>query len=144
MSDPKFPTTNANLLGHQIPKTADRLVNFRPTMPPLSTNPAKWMFERLIESIVEFEKRLDQTQEIGARLVNFGEREAIHINDVGYHGPHLVVFYGTNLDGHPVELLQHVTQVSVLLVAVPKEHERPRRIGFELQRKLEPEEKSVE
>lgn len=106
-------------------------------LPDSTVNPAKWMHERLVRSIVNFEEALDETQEIGARLVNFSEREPIHINDVGYWGPDLVIFYGTNADGHPVELLQHVTQVSVLLVALPKEHEQPRRIGFELQSKLE-------
>jgi Family of unknown function (DUF6173) len=108
-------------------------------LPDSTVNPAKWMHERLVKSIIEFEEALDETQEIGARLVNFGEREPIHINDVGYWGPDLVIFYGTNADKRPVELLQHVTQVSVLLVAMPKEHEQARRIGFELQKKLEPE-----
>jgi hypothetical protein len=39
-------------------------------------------------------------------------------------------------DGKPMELYQHITQVSVLLVAVPKESDKPRRIGFALTRTL--------
>lgn len=109
-----------------------------PKIPDFAFNPAKWMHERLVRSIVKFEEGLNEAQEIGARLVNFSEREPIHISDVGYWGPDLVIFYGTNADGRPVELLQHVTQVSVLLVALPKEHAEPRRIGFALQSKLEP------
>ena len=110
--------------------------SFVPTLPDSTVNPAKWMHGRIVQSIVDFEAALDETQEIGARLVNFGEREPIHITDVSYKGPHLVIFHGTNLDGRPVQLLQHVTQVSVLLVALPKEHGTPRRIGYDLKQKL--------
>ena len=75
--------------------------------------------------------------EIGARLVTFGNQEVIHIEDVGYWGPDLLIFYGTNSEGKPQQLLQHQSQVNVLLVAVPKEGPKPRRIGFELISKLE-------
>jgi hypothetical protein len=96
-----------------------------------------WMYERLILSIAKFEEKLDQEHEIGARLVTFGNHEVIHIEDVGYWGPDLVIFYGTSVEGKPLELLQHQSQVNVLLVAVPKGGGKPRRIGFELVKKLE-------
>ena len=35
-----------------------------------------------------------------------------------------------------VELIQHISQVNVLLVALPKEQEEPRRIGFMLEKRL--------
>jgi hypothetical protein len=109
----------------------------RPPLVDLAVNQAKWMHERLVRSIVQFESGLDDQHEIGARLVSFSEREPIHIEDVGFWGPDLIIFDGRNLDGHPVQLLQHVTQISVLLVAVPKAAQEARRIGFELQKKLE-------
>ena len=96
-----------------------------------------WMYERLVRSIAKFEKELDETQEIGARLVTFGNQEVIHIEDVGFWGPDLLIFYGTSSEGKPLQLLQHQSQVNVLLVAVPKEGLRPRRIGFGLVSKLE-------
>ena len=99
-------------------------------------NPAKWTHERIVRSIIDFEKKLDETLEIGLRLVSFSNAEVIHINDVGYWGPDLVIFYGRNSLNHPVELIQHITQVSVLLVAMPKEGEEARRIGFDLEAKL--------
>lgn len=101
-----------------------------------TTNPAKWTYERIVRSIIEFEKDLNQGQEIGARLVSFTDRDVIHIDDVGYWGPDMIMFYGRNVDGNPVQLIQHISQVSVLLVALPKEHETPRRIGFHLEQKL--------
>jgi hypothetical protein len=100
-------------------------------------NPASWMYERLVLSIIEFEKKLDSNSEIGAKLVNFSSNEVISVDNVSYWGPDLVIFIGKNLEGHPVELMQHMTQVNVLLVAVPKQNETPRRIGFILEEGLE-------
>ena len=101
-----------------------------------SGNHAEWMHERIVRSIVDFEKELDGTQEIGARLISFGDKEVIHIDDVGYWGPDLIIFHGKNVDGRPVKLLQHISQISVLLVALPTVHDEPRRIGFELEKRL--------
>jgi hypothetical protein len=98
-------------------------------------NPAKWMFERLAAYIKQFEARLDDQHEIGARLVSFGANLTFHIEDMGYFGPDMIVFYGKNEKGEPVQLIQHTSQLSVLLVAVRKQEERPRRIGFILDEK---------
>lgn len=103
----------------------------------LENNPAKWAHERLVRSIARFEEALDDDKEIGARLVSFTEHETFHIEDVGYWGPDFVTFYGTNLDGNPVELIQHLSQISVLLIALPKESDEPRRIGFAMEERLE-------
>jgi len=78
----------------------------------------------------QFETRLDQEHEIGARLVSFGANLTFHIQDMGYYGPDMIVFYGKNDSGEPVQLIQHVSQLSVLLVAVRKQQPQPRRIGF--------------
>jgi hypothetical protein len=97
--------------------------------PDSRLNPAKWTHERLVKSIISFEEKLDAEHEVGLRLVSFGS-EIIHLDDVGYWGPDLVIFYGVNVDQQSVELIQHVSQTSVLLVAVKKEKEKARRIGF--------------
>lgn len=93
-------------------------------------NPARWMFDRLASYIKQFESRLDEEHEVGARLVSFGANLTFHIEDMGYFGPDMIVFYGKNESGEPVQLIQHTSQLSVLLVAVRKQQERPRRIGF--------------
>jgi len=105
------------------------------SLPVVSRNHAKWAYERLAKSIIRFEKELDDETEIGARLVSFSNKDTFHIEDLGYWGPDFVIFYGSN-DGRPVELIQHISQVSVMLVALPKEKEEPRRIGFSLEEKL--------
>lgn len=98
-------------------------------------NPAEWMYERLKKYIKEFEAQLDDDHEVGAHLVSFGHELTFHIQDMGYHGPDIITFYGKNEKGEDVQLIQHTSQLSVLLVAVRKQHEKPRRIGFLLDQK---------
>lgn len=99
--------------------------------------PAKWMYERVARQIIEFEKKLNNDEEIGGRLVSAPGEGAFHIEDLGYWGPDMLIFYGKNQHGRPVELLQHYSQLNVLLTAIPKEKDEPRRIGFILEARLD-------
>lgn len=98
-------------------------------------NPARWTYERLVKYIKAFEADLDQEHEIGARLVSFGSAVTFHIEDMGYHGPDIISFSGKNDQGETVQLIQHTSQLSVLLVAVKKQQDKARRIGFNLDQK---------
>lgn len=126
-------------LNERLPEPAIDIPSFSSFIDKKKENPAEWMHERIVRSIVDFEKQLDQDHEIGARLVNFGSNTTFHIEDVGYWGPDIIIFYGKSQDGN-VELLQHMSQLSVLLVALKKVHEEPNRIGFKLMEKVEKDE----
>ena len=54
------------------------------------------------------------------------------LSDIGFWNPSLITFRGVTDDGSPVELIQHVTQISVLLMKLPrKDPSKPKRpIGF--------------
>ena len=80
-----------------------------PRIPDSTLNPAKWMHERVVRSINSFEEQLDQEHEVGARLVSFGSEMTFHIENVGYWGPDIIIFYGRGQDGNSVELLQHIS-----------------------------------
>jgi hypothetical protein len=115
-----------------------------PAMPPMSPliskerlNPAEWMYERLVKQIVEFECKLSPDEEIGGRFVTAPRDGAIHIEDIGFWGPDLLIFHGTDFEGRKMQLLQHYSQLSILLCAVPKEQEKARRIGFILEQRLQ-------
>ncbi|MEI7817972.1 MAG: DUF6173 family protein, partial [Desulfuromonadales bacterium] len=97
-----------------------------------ATNPAKWTHKRLATYIQDFESNLDNEHEIGARLVSFGSAITFHIQDIGYYGPDIITFDGLNDAGETVKLIQNISQLSVLLVAMKKLEEKPRRIGFKL------------
>lgn len=102
--------------------------------PPPS--PAKWMFDRLVWYIKRFEQNLDNEHEIGMRLVNFGSGASFHIEAIDCDEPDLFCFYGKDSNGQNVELIQNVSQLNVLLVAMKISSEKPpRRIGFELEKR---------
>ena len=79
-----------------------------------------------------FHKSLDEEHEAGARLVSFGQSVTFHVEDISWWNPSLISFQGKTESGDRVELIQHVTQISVLLVALrrpdPTIAKRP--IGF--------------
>jgi len=107
------------------------------SLPTSTTNPAKWTYERLAKYINDFEKKLDNEHEVGARLVTFGSDTTFHIEDMGYWGPDIICFHGINENQEKIQLIQNISQLSVLLVSMKKLKEKPRRIGFDLSQKIE-------
>lgn len=101
-------------------------------------SPAEWAYERLILYIQKFEEQLDEEQEVAMGFVG-GEAGVLRIEGMGYFDPDIVTFYGTDPTGARTQLVQHVSQLSVLLRALPKqvEQDTPRRIGFQLAQELE-------
>jgi hypothetical protein len=96
-------------------------------------SPAEWAHDRLIMYIRDFESGLDAEQEIAMGFAS-DESGVLRIEGLGYFEPDIFTFYGRAEDGAKTQLIQHVTQLSVTLRAVPKETatEPPRRIGFQL------------
>lgn len=89
------------------------------------------MFETLKAQVKEFESGLTEGEETAAWLANFGSGITVTVTGIGYKHPHLIVLKGEDEQGRSVELLQHVSQVSLLLVPVPvRPDQLPRRIGF--------------
>ena len=99
---------------------------------PKDQNLADEFHRRLIEWINDFHRSLDEEHEVGARLVSFGQAVTFHIDDIGYWNPSLISFQGRTESGESVELIQHVSQISILLVALKRENiNQPKRpIGF--------------
>jgi hypothetical protein len=115
-------------------------INPRISIPPLSqTNPARWTYQKLVECINSLEQSFDDEHEIGARLVSFGSSVTFHLQDMNYYDPNIINFYGKNERGEELQLIQHVSQLSVMLITLKKQIEVPVRIGFNLLRALEEE-----
>jgi len=127
-----------------LPKLPDfgsqvRIPEYR--MPEIPTNPlvvavqanyASEFYKRLMKWITDFDAALDQAHEVGVRLVSFGNSVVFTLQSMGYWNPSLVTFSGVTEDGSPVELIQHVTQINVLLMKLPRtDPSKPKRpIGF--------------
>jgi hypothetical protein len=90
--------------------------------------------KRLMKWINDFDSSLDEEHEVGVRLVNFGQSIVFHLNDMGYWNPFLISFSGITENGQPVELIQHVNQISILLMKLPRrDPEKPKKpIGFNI------------
>lgn len=96
-------------------------------------NMAKTTYNRIAQAIDDFQTALGPKDEVGALLAMFGREVLIHIHDIGFYNPQLIVFYGQTQDGNKVRLVQHQSQVNILLMAVrPLEGQEPRRLGFDL------------
>ena len=76
------------------------------------------MCDRLRQQVAQFEAELTSTEEVGASIAHFGRELTIRLDDVGYHNPGLVIFYGRTLDEDEVRIIQHFSQVSVMLIRV--------------------------
>ena len=127
-------TERGSPTGQQLARQAERLAP-RPGDAPLAGRHAEDVFYRLVAYIREFEANLDHNHELGARMVSFGTSVQFHIVDMGYWNPDIVTFDGLDEAGHRMKLIQNISQLNVLLIAMPKreENSEPRRIGFVLE-----------
>jgi hypothetical protein len=115
----------------EVERRAARRREFVLPIVPKDVTMADTMYDRLMSHIADFQRDLDPEHEVGACLAYFGKEVLIHIESLGYQNPGLIVLYGFDGEGHRVTLLQHMTQVNLLLVALPPlKGEEPRRIGF--------------
>ena len=126
--------TNPDTLaaGQEMPKALQQ--------PVAKKSPAQWAYERIIMYIQNFEKQLDNDHEVGLGLAG-GMTGVIKIEGLGYYDPDIVTYYGMNESGARTQLIQHVSQMNVTLVASPKhiDQPEPNRIGFQLASALDGE-----
>ena len=104
-------------------------------------SPAQWAYERTVLYLKKFEEGLDDNHEIA---MGFAGTDAgvLKIEGMGYFDPDIVTFYGADPAGGRMQLVQHVSQLSVVFRALPKavKTAEPNRIGFKLLADLENDE----
>jgi uncharacterized protein DUF6173 len=122
------------------PKTAEELPlpAGMGEVPVDQKSPAQWAYERLVLYIQKFEETLDGDHEVGMGFAG-GESGVMRIQGIGFFAPDIITFYGSDMTGVKTQLVQHVTQLNVLLRAAPKDAAKPEanRIGFRLAAGLE-------
>lgn len=101
-------------------------------------SPAQWAYERVVLYLKKFEEQLDNEHEAAMGFTG-ADAGVLRIEGMGYFDPDIVTFYGTDPAGGKMQLVQHVSQLNVVLRAVPKavETAEPNRIGFRLAQDLE-------
>lgn len=106
--------------------------------PASQKSPAQWAYERVVLYLKNFEEQLDNEHEVAMGFTG-GDAGVLRIEGMGYFDPDIITFYGSDPAGGRTQLVQHVSQLNVMLRAVPKEIEdaAPNRIGFRLLEDLE-------
>jgi len=106
---------------------------------PEQKSPAQWAYERIVLYIQKFEEGLDGDHEVGLGMTG-SETGMMTIQGMGFFAPDIVTFYGVDPGGAKTQMIQHVTQLNVMLKAARKQHEEPNRIGFQLKEQMEADE----
>ena len=104
--------------------------------PTEQKSPAEWAYERLVLYIQKFEETLDADHEVGMGFAG-SDAGMLHIQGMGFFAPDIITFYGADPSGVKTQLVQHVSQLNVMLKAAPKMNDEPARIGFQMREKLE-------
>lgn len=104
-----------------------------PATPPKPKSEAEWAYERVILYLRNFEAQLDNAHEIALGFTG-SDAGILQIEGLGFYEPDILTFYGIDEEGQKTQLIQHVSQLNVILRAVPKRRaaDPPRRIGFHL------------
>ena len=105
-----------------------------PQPPAEPMGPAQSAYARIAQYIRAFEVQLNSAQEVAMGFTG-SEAGVLRIEGIGFFDPDLITFYGRDEAGQKTQLIQHVSQLSVLLRAAPvADTSAPaRRIGFVLQ-----------
>ncbi len=140
MTQQKQPSAQVAQCDEGAPLTAEQkpLPEAVAETPLEEKSPAQWAYERLILYIQNFEEQLDNEHEVAMGFTG-GDVGVLRIEGIGFFDPDIVTFYGSDTNGAKTQLIQHVSQLNVMLRALPSNESDtpPKRIGFRLAKDLE-------
>ena len=92
---------------------------------------ADFKYEVLREEIEVFQRELSEEYDVMVELTSFGLQMIMQVTNIGYQNPDILFFYGF-CNGQKAQLIQHVSQLNFMLLAIKKEEpkRKPNRIGF--------------
>lgn len=103
-------------------------INIPPS--PIAYSYSDTQFEIIKQYVESFQADLDPEHDVGLLLTHFGQTILMEVTEIGYEYSALMVFKGF-VNGQFATLIQHISQLSFLLTAIPKEPDIPKRkIGF--------------
>ena len=91
---------------------------------------ADLVFRHLMQRVEAFQKGLKEDEEIGLQLANYGLAAQLHIRSIGFQNPNLLEFSGLTIDGNECILVQHLSQLNFMPIALKPVEDKPFRIGF--------------
>lgn len=115
--------------------TENILSSFNATMDEVRTishrmnNPAEFMQERMMQMISHQQTALSPDQELGV-VVTGGSAPAFYLRKIAFSNPDILIFIGRDAENNLIQVMQHHSQMSVAIIAMPKLDEKAYRIGF--------------
>ena len=154
MSQTDIATSAEAMEAHALPRCVETHADGADHAPALpervarqagTRSPAEWAYQRAILYLKKFEEDLDDDHEAAMGFTG-GAAGVLRIRGVGFSAPDLVTFSGEDEHGNRCQLIQHVSQMTILLRAVARPPERPEplRIGFRLARALDEDDGGAE
>jgi hypothetical protein len=103
-------TTDVNEIYNEVPEPVK----------PTGQNLASELYKHLKKRAEDFDNKLDGGQGVGIRLIPSGQSVTFQVTALGYCDPSLIIFAGVTESGLEVQLMQHVSQLNFLLMAMPR------------------------
>ena len=95
------------------------------------TNNAEYMAKVIGQRIVDFQSTLSAVQDVALQIIQFNNSITLYVTKVSHLGLGLIVFQGSDSANNPCEIVQHISQINVLMAIVSKPADIPhRKIGF--------------
>lgn len=95
------------------------------------TNNAEYMAKVIGQRIVDFQSTLSEVQDVALQIIQFNNSITLYVTKVSHLGLGLIVFQGSYSANNPCEIVQHISQINVLMAIVSKPADIPhRKIGF--------------
>nr|DAE59808.1 MAG TPA: hypothetical protein [Caudoviricetes sp.]DAH62460.1 MAG TPA: hypothetical protein [Caudoviricetes sp.] len=95
------------------------------------TNNAEYMAKVIGQRIVDFQSTLSEVQDVALQIIQFNNSITLYVTKVSHLGLGLIVFQGSDSANNPCEIVQHISQINVLMAIVSKPADIPhRKIGF--------------
>jgi len=126
MNVPNIPVDFQKNMGLLNSRIANMPVN------PISLTYSDTQYEIIKNKIIEFQNSLDSEHEAGIMLASFNQATVMRVENIGYAKSVLMIFNGF-VDGNRATLIQHVSQLNFLLIALERADKAipARRIGFQ-------------
>lgn len=124
-------------------KSAPKPIN--PPLPVLASNTAicdeaeqaatlhaaEEVFNHILGRVKQFQADLPEDHELGLQLTGSGGGQSLHVRGMGFKNPNIIEFYGMLEGARQVVVIQHLSQLNFMLIAVPPPADQPPyRIGF--------------
>lgn len=124
-----MPTDARSLSYEETKSRQEKIASL--SKPIVHKSEAELAYEHIKQYVSKFQSELDENHQISISIFTPTQEFNIMVADVGFYGPNIVSFYGTDNDGNKIQVIQHVNQVNIQLRCVPKSENQPKKsIGF--------------